>query len=120
MKNWRVQATRLQQALPQEATHRVDIRYLNTKPWMEAKCLQVFPELEGVARRLNSDEVKREVAIRRITKVATGRVIYMDGSAMCGTRWGGNAVVITRGDQKEPKVLYICFIERGISLHMQQ
>ena len=104
-KNWRAEATRLQQLLPQEITPRVDIRNYDTEPWLEAKCLQVCPELEGVVSRLDRDEIKREAAMRRIRQVAADRVIYTDGSAMSGIRWGGNAVVVTRGDPEEPDVL---------------
>ena len=43
-----------------------------------ATSLQVCPELEGVASRLDRDEVKREEAIRRITQVAADRVINTD------------------------------------------
>ena len=103
--NWRAKASSLLQALPPETTNRVDIKHFTTDPWMEAKCLKVYPELEGVESRLDSDEVKREAAIRRITQVSADRVIYTDGSAMGGTRWGGYAVVITTGDPEEPEVI---------------
>ena len=62
---------------------------------MEAKSLQVFPELNGVTSREDSEEIKREASLKRIREVDAPIVLYTDGSAHGGTHVGGAAVVVT-------------------------
>ena len=70
---------------PAPLKNRVPICHFTSNPGMEAPCIKVFPELEGVKSRLESEEVKIEAAIRRIRQVDAIVVIYTDGSAHRGT-----------------------------------
>ena len=85
--------------------NRVPIRQFTSNPWMEAPCIKIFPELEGVTSRLEREEIKREAAIRRIKEVESPVVIYTDGSLHRGTIWGGAAAVITTGDPESMEVI---------------
>ena len=42
--NWRCRATDLLNLLPPDIIPRVPLSYFMTKPWVEAKCLEVYPE----------------------------------------------------------------------------
>ena len=103
--NWRDTSKSFIDMLPAPLKNRVPIHQFTSKPWMEAPCMKVFPELEGVTSRLEREEVKREAAIRRIREVDAPVVIYTDGSAHRGTIRGGAAAVITTGDPESMEVI---------------
>ena len=92
----------LQRQLPMEMKERVGITHYDHEPWMEAKCLQVEPKLEGVTSRLEPEAVKKEASLRRIRQIGNPVVVYTDGSASGGTRMGGAAMVASEGDPENP------------------
>ena len=100
--NWRDKATELMEILPRDIALRIDIRHFTTNPWMEAKAIPIHPELEGVNSRHDNELVKREVSLRKIREVNAPTVVYTDGSAHRGIRWGGTAAVMT---EEDPTVL---------------
>ena len=104
--NWRDTAKSLIDLLPRPLRDRVQIRNFTTDPWLEASCLEVYPELEGVVSRLESEQIKRDAALRRIREVDAPVVIYTDGSAHRGTIRGGAAAIVTKGDPEHPEELH--------------
>ena len=102
--HWRSKATELLSRLPLELNQRVDIKHFTTKPWMEAKCLEIHPQL-GSINRNDEEEKKREESLQRIRQVDAQIVIYTDGLALGGTNMGGAATVVTDGDPEEPNIL---------------
>ena len=68
---------------------------------MEASCLQVKEKLEGVESRDQREDIKKEATLTCIRSIDAEIVIYTDGSAMGGTRWGGAGVVITKDDPED-------------------
>ena len=70
--NWRSMAKDLQRQLPMEMRERVAITHFDHEPWMEAKCLDIEPKLEGVTSRLEPESVKKEASLRRIRQIGGG------------------------------------------------
>ena len=71
LENGCYQLTQALQPTPRTPMH------IPTDPWLKAKYVLVYSELEGMESSL--EKRKREVAIAKITQVAIDRVIYNDG-----------------------------------------
>ena len=67
--------------------------------------MSVFPKLEGIEGRTDTEEARREAALTMFRQAEVDLVIYTGGSAMRGTRWGGAAMVVTDGEQESPSVI---------------
>ncbi|XP_066931550.1 uncharacterized protein [Clytia hemisphaerica] len=104
--NWRAKSHTLQQYLPTEVTKRQPLNYFPSPPWMTAANLEIFATLPGTAERMISTQ-KRKSSIDKIKEANTEITIYTDGSASEGTRKGGSAAVITRGDPENPETIHV-------------
>ena len=99
--NWREQAKRTADQLPEELEKR-EVLSVEAPPWIEERQRwTAFPKLMGENRSDNSVEK----AVNTINDNCPEFVIYTDGSAAEGTRDGGSAVVVTTGDPREPEVV---------------
>ena len=62
--------------------------------------------MPGIAGRGDANNKKLEACLQRIRELDATFTIYTDGSATGGTRNGGAAAVVTRGDPADPEVLH--------------
>ena len=100
--NWREQAKRTADQLPEELENREVLSVEAPPPWIEERQRwTAFPKPMGENRSDNSVEK----AVNTINDNCPEFVIYTDGSAAEGTRDGGSAVVVTTGDPREPEVV---------------
>ena len=74
---------------------------------MTAANLEIFATLPGVNSREDDINTKRKSSIDKIKEVNAEITIYTDGSASEGTRKGGSAAVITRGDPEDPEAIHV-------------
>ena len=104
-------AEELAYALPEGANHRLPINLKTYAPWLK-KDIPVYPDLPGDHRKTTETERLRDIALEAILTHNADITIYTDGSASGGTREGGSAAVITKGDQNKPEIID-CIKKRG-------
>ena len=104
--SWYLQANELARLLPAGADHRKPLALFSTPPWYEYGQYRVHASVPGIASRADDGAAKLAACIERITNIDATLTIYTDGSATGGTRNGGAAAVVTRGDPAYPEVLH--------------
>jgi ribonuclease HI len=90
--------------LPIELEDRKDLEFYTRDPWSPPTNLSIFPSLEVITSKNESDEKKQAAAAARITNLAPDLVVYTDGSATEGTRNGGAGAVVAINDPWNPVV----------------
>ena len=95
---------RLEGLLPVKLAHIAPILIFQHNPWMEKKCMNICPLLEGSTSWLDSGSVKKEVYLQRIRELCDPTVIYKGGSATCGIMKGRIAIVVSEREILLPRI----------------
>ena len=107
--SWVLRARELAGLLPEGADDRLPLDFFPIAPWEDLGAPRVHSKMPGMAGRDDDKTTKLEACLRRISSTSTDFnstiTIYTDGSATGGTRNGGAAAVVTRGDPANPEVL---------------
>ena len=98
--------------LPAGADNRKPLSLFSTAPWHDYSTYRVNANVPGIASRTDEGAAKLEACLQLIREIDATLTIYTDGSAAGGTRNGGAAAVVTRGDPADPEVLHT-LKERG-------
>ena len=85
---------------------RAPLTYFETPPWLSGLSgPEVHHALPGIASRGDEHQAIQEAALICCLEIAADYNIYTDGSATGGTLNGGAAVVVTKGDPRDPEVI---------------
>lgn len=106
-KSWKSSGIALLTSLPEEMSDRGRLKFFIAPPWQEGNHVRVFPYLPGLASRSEDETTRRQAAILRLSEIDADVTIYTDGSADAGFTRGGAAVVVTRGDPREPRIEHV-------------
>ena len=91
--SWREKRKRLEEQLPTDLQKMLPLQQIKKPPW---NCYdRRWSVSDTLAGKNRSDDAKDEV-IRIISNSGADLVIYTDGSAAEGTRYGGAGLVVTR------------------------
>ena len=100
----RASAIREDYNLPECLAERQPIHHYARDPWNYPTNLSVFPSLEGVTNKNQSESTNQTASARRISSLAPDHVIYTDGSASAGTSQGGAGVIIADNNPLNPTI----------------
>jgi len=77
----------------------------NVAPWDNTLHARVIDNVQGVVSKNDPTERILQASIEQIKSLNTATTLYIDGSYASGTRNGGAAIIITRGQPEEPLIL---------------
>ena len=68
---------------------------------------RISTSVPGITSRADDNNIKRQFSLSTIVSYQADYVVYTNGSASGGTRYGGAAAVVTRGSPLQPGVVTI-------------
>ena len=83
----------------------LEFKLSNIPPWQETTHLRWSKNriLDGGSKKSDPPETQLLDALETLTRLPGSNTLYSDGSAIKGTREGGSAVVVTKGDCRNPE-----------------
>ena len=107
--SFRRKAEELSTLLPPDLQHRQTIIHFSFPPWQQnsSHTGRISASVSGITSRADDNNIKRQFSFSTIVSYQADYVVYTNGSASGGTRYGGAAAVVTRGSPLQPDVVTI-------------
>ena len=107
--SFRRKAEELSTLLPPDLQHRQTIIHFLSPPWQQnsSHAGRISTSVSGITSRADDNNIKRQFSLSTIVSYQADYVVYTNGSASGGTRYGGAAAVVTRGSPLQPGVVTI-------------
>ena len=86
-----------------------NIIHFPSPPWQQSSSHtgRISTSVAGITSRADENNIKQQFSLSTIVSYQADYIVYTDGSASGGTRYGGAAVVATGGSPLQPDVVTI-------------